>query len=102
MRAHGAGGSALLDSNKLSGKETAFDNQAEKMKKLLKVSNLKKTIRYLKKNGIRPAYYAMKERIWTEQHENYTYEPVAETVLHEQIRKAENLHVKFSILVPAY
>ena len=45
------------------------------MSKFVKISNLKKTLRYLKKNGIRPTYYAMKERMETEAGDGYTYVP---------------------------
>ena len=41
------------------------------MGKIVKISNLKKTVRYLKKNGLRQAYYAMKERIEAEKEEDY-------------------------------
>ncbi|MCM1134625.1 MAG: glycosyltransferase [Clostridium sp.] len=68
----------------------------------LKISNFKKTLRYLKKNGIRPTYYAMKERLQEDGDSNYTYEPREEACLKEQERLAGDMHVRFSILVPAY
>ena len=55
------------------------------MGKIIKVSNLKKTLRYLKKNGIRQAYYAMMERVKTEATDDYTYEPLSNLELMEQI-----------------
>ena len=33
------------------------------MGKIIKVSNLRKTLNYLKKNGIRQAVYAIRERV---------------------------------------
>lgn len=71
------------------------------MGKIVTVSNLKKTLHYLKKNGIRQACYAMLERIETEGRENYTYEPPRNDCLQAQIQEAKSLGVKFSILVPA-
>lgn len=71
------------------------------MGKIVTVSNLKKTLHYLKKNGIRNACYAMRERIETEGKENYTYEPLEEHCLQAQIQEATSMKVKFSILVPA-
>ncbi len=72
------------------------------MSKFLKISNLKKTLRYLKKNGIRPTYYAMKERMETESADDYTYVPPTEESLLEQKKKAEQMTTRFSILVPAF
>ncbi len=72
------------------------------MGKIVKISNLKKTLRYLKKNGIRQAYYAMKERIEAEKEEDYSYIPPAKCELDRQRKESEGFSVKFSILVPAY
>ena len=72
------------------------------MGKIIKVSNLKKTLRYLKKNGIRQAYYAMKERVQTEIADDYAYQPPEEKELQRQVKDGERFSVKFSILVPAF
>lgn len=72
------------------------------MGRILKLSNLKKTLRYLKKNGIRQAFYAVRERIDTEKTEDYTYVMPDKRVLEEQIRQARKMKTRFSILVPAY
>ncbi len=72
------------------------------MGKIMKVSNLKKTLRYLKKNGIRQAYYAMKERVQTEIADDYAYQPPEEKELQRQVKDGERFSVKFSILVPAF
>ena len=72
------------------------------MGKIIKVSNLKKTLRYLKKNGIRQAYYAMMERVKTEATDDYTYEPLSNLELMEQIEEGKRFHTKFSVLVPTF
>lgn len=72
------------------------------MGKIIKVSNLKKTLRYLKKNGIRQAYYAMMERVKTETADDYTYEPLSNLELMEQIEEGKRFHTKFSVLVPTF
>lgn len=72
------------------------------MSKFVKISNLKKTLRYLKKNGIRPTYYAMKERMETGAGDGYTYVPPTAEALKEQEKRAAHMKVRFSILVPAY
>ena len=72
------------------------------MLKLLKLSNLKKTIYYLKKNGLRKAYYAATERASSERKDDYHYEPLPDSVLKEQAGKASEFSTRFSILVPAF
>lgn len=72
------------------------------MGKIIKISNLKKTLRYVRKNGFRRAYYAMKERVQTERLEDYTYVPVKEDDLQGQREEGKNFHTRFSILVPAF
>ena len=72
------------------------------MAKILKVSNLKKTIHYLKKNGIRQAYYAAKERVSRERADDYHYVLPPEAELDRQRIEGKNSTLKFSILVPAY
>lgn len=72
------------------------------MAKVLKISNLRKTIHYLKKNGIKHAYYAAKERIETQKKDSYRYEMVSQEILAKQREKAKEFPWKFSILVPAY
>ena len=58
------------------------------MAKLLKLSNLKKTIYYLKKNGFRKAYYAAVERASSERKDDYHYDPLPDSVLKEQAGRA--------------
>lgn len=72
------------------------------MGKILKLSNFSKTIHYLKKNGLKQAYYAAKERIDSEKADNYTYAAPAEEELARQRENSKNFSIKFSILVPVY
>lgn len=70
--------------------------------KIFKVSNLNKTVRYFRKNGIRHAYYAAKERIEEERRQDYHYMDPPENVLEEQCRSTADYPELFSIVVPAY
>lgn len=72
------------------------------MGNILKVSNLKKTLRYLKKNGIRQAYYAARERVLSERNDRYDYVCPDEAALCRQRETAGSLGIRFSILVPLY
>lgn len=67
----------------------------------LKISNLKKSLRYLKKNGIGPTYFAIRERMQA-QEEDYAYEPENALRLKKQEENAKGMDIRFSILVPAY
>ena len=48
------------------------------MGKILKLANFRKTIYYLKKNGIKNAFYAARERIDSEKEDSYCYQGLAE------------------------
>lgn len=68
----------------------------------LKWSNAKKTLRYLKRNGIWHTYYAVRERVEEEKKNTYCYTlPKAET-LERQREQAQGMPWKFSIVVPLY
>lgn len=70
------------------------------MAKLSK-SNLKKTLYYLKRNGLRDTYLAALERL--RKKEDYRYEAPAEAVLKAQKEEASRMaSLLFSILVPTY
>lgn len=71
-------------------------------KKICNLNNLKKTVRYLKKNGVRHAYYAVRERIEEEKGEPYRYVEPAGDVLEAQRRESARYTYLFSIVVPAY
>lgn len=77
-------------------------NRRKMGKRIFKISNIRKTLHYLKKNGIRHAYYAAKERIEEEKKADYVYlAPKPERLA---MQKAETNHFpyRFSIVVPAY
>ncbi|MDE6531616.1 MAG: glycosyltransferase [Lachnospiraceae bacterium] len=69
---------------------------------LLSVANLKKTINYLKKNGLEDTYYAALERIVTRKQRKYQYEQPAEEELERQVNTSWSWHPKLSLVVPAY
>lgn len=69
---------------------------------VLKISNLKKTYYYLKKNGLKKAFYAAKERLVQEMYTDYHYIMPSEEELQLQQIKGESYSYQFSILVPAY
>lgn len=72
------------------------------MSRIFRLSNLKKTVRYLGRNGIRQAYYAARERMDAEQHEHYVYHAPSEDELENQREKGKEFSCRFSILVPLY
>lgn len=71
-------------------------------RKILKMSNVRKTINYLKKNGIRHACYAVRERIEEERKDTYTYTEPQPAELLRQRKETEEYPYLFSIVVPAY
>ena len=70
--------------------------------KIFKKNNLIKTIRYLKKNGIRHTYYAAKERVEDERKADYYYKEPSEEVLEIQRGESAAYSDLFSIVVPTY
>ncbi|MCH5258108.1 MAG: glycosyltransferase [Lachnospiraceae bacterium] len=69
---------------------------------IFRINNLIKTIRYVKKNGIRHAYYAARERIEEERRDDYYYREPSEETLESQRRESADYPYLFSIVVPAY
>lgn len=69
---------------------------------ILKVNNFIKTIRYLKKNGVRHTYYAAKERVEEEKKADYYYREPSEEILAKQREESSPYPYLFSIVVPAY
>lgn len=65
-------------------------------------NNIRKAIRYCRKNGWKHTFFAAMERTKRETGESYVYEPLSEFALREQIDKRMEFTTKFSILVPAY
>ncbi|MBR6665344.1 MAG: glycosyltransferase [Lachnospiraceae bacterium] len=68
----------------------------------LNKDNLRKTVYYLKKNGIRNTMYAVAERLQPKETDSYTYKEPAEDVLDRQRKTTWENPVTFSILVPVY
>ena len=69
---------------------------------IIKINNLIKTIRYLKKNGVRHTYYAAKERIEEERKNDYYYKEPSEEILSAQRTESAAYSTLFSIVVPTY
>lgn len=65
-------------------------------------ANLKKTLYYLKRNGLKNTWYAVRERLEEKKQVPYQYVPVAEEELEYQRREADKYGTCFSIVVPAY
>lgn len=72
------------------------------MGSILKLSNVRKTVNYLKKNGITQAYYAARERIENEKRDDYFYREPTEETLAVQRKETTDYPYIFSIVVPAY
>lgn len=72
------------------------------MAKILKWNNVRKTINYLKKNGVVSAYYAAKERVATEKAETYFYKEPSASELTRQREETRDFTCCISIVVPAY
>lgn len=70
----------------------------------LNMTNLKKVLRYLKKNGVSKTYYSVKERLCDAPFANYTYEEISEEEERRQRELSQSFShgIKFSIAVPCY
>lgn len=68
----------------------------------LNKDNLRKTIYYLKKNGLKNTIYAMAERLQKKDTDSYVYVAPTEAELKAQREKLWKAPVTFSILVPVY
>ena len=68
----------------------------------LGAANLKKAIYYLKRNGIKNTWYAVKERLEEQKAAPYCFVPVSEEEKARQRRESEGREISFSIVVPAY
>lgn len=68
------------------------------------MGNLKKTIRYLKRNGIMNTCYAVQERLLLKRGVPYSYAPIDDAEYERQSRFCESLSdaPRFSILVPVF
>ncbi len=68
----------------------------------LNIHNLRKTISYLKRNGLRETLVTIKEHLPQSTRETYRYDPLAEDVLEQQRGRYWETPVTFSVVVPAY
>lgn len=68
----------------------------------LNKDNFRKTIYYLKKNGLQNTFYAIRERLQKKETDSYTYASPAPEILHLQRERAWTDPVCFSIIVPLY
>lgn len=71
-------------------------------RQILSGNNIKKTLRYLRKNGIRHTYYAVRERIEEAKNAPYVYEEPPKKLLEAQRSDGGKFPYRFSIVVPAY
>jgi glycosyltransferase involved in cell wall biosynthesis len=72
------------------------------MRNPLRLSNLKKTLYYLRKNGLVATYHAAKERTVQEIRDNYAYTPPTEDELALQKNRSATMTCKISVVVPVY
>ena len=64
--------------------------------------NLRKTVYYLKKNGLENTILAATERLQKKEYDAYTYESLPQSLLDEQSKRCWKEQVVFSIVVPLY
>lgn len=74
------------------------------IKKILSGNNIKKTIRYFKKNGFFSAFHAVMERVSQKRADHYEFSSNSQKEWERQREKSMGAvdSLKFSILVPAY
>ena len=68
----------------------------------LSIHNLRKTVSYLKRNGLKETLVTIGEHLPRTSRETYVYTPVTEPELERQRGKEWESPVTFSIVVPAY
>ena len=66
------------------------------------MGNIGRTISYLKRNGVKPTFYAVWERLEQKRKNKYSYEPPSEEELERQRAYKFKSDIKFYIVVPAY
>lgn len=70
--------------------------------RILRIDNVRRTVNYLKKNGLAGTFYAAAERVQEEKKADYRYRsPGAETLAGQREETADYPY-QFSIVVPAY
>ncbi len=70
--------------------------------RILKFDNVRKTVNYLKKNGLANTFYAAAERAQEEKKADYRYKAPDEETLDRQRNEAADASYRFSIVTPAY
>lgn len=68
----------------------------------MNIANIKKTIRYCKKNGLLQAVYAVCERLQERKEKPYEWQPIPQELLEKQKNKCWNYNYKISIVVPTF
>jgi len=68
----------------------------------INIHNLRKTISYLKRNGLRETLVTIKEHLPQSTQESYRYDPPAEDVLKRQRGRHWEAPLTISVVVPAY
>lgn len=71
------------------------------MSKIVSINNINKTIRYFKKNGLKAAYYAAKERVENRGKQPYVYAVPTATELDMQ-KQDSDCSMRISVVVPTY
>lgn len=70
--------------------------------RILRIDNVRKTVNYLKKNGLAGTFYAAVERVQEEKKADYHYLPPDSAALAKQRQETVNYPYLFSIVTPAY
>lgn len=70
--------------------------------RILRIDNVRKTVNYLRKNGLAGTFYAAAERIQEEKAADYHYLPPDEGTLAGQQQETAGYPYLFSIVTPAY
>lgn len=77
-----------------------------KISRIFNAANIRRTVKYIRKNGVADGFYAALERLQEKRKEEYSYSGLTEAEREKQERVAEELQqelpVTFSILVPAF
>lgn len=65
-------------------------------------NNITRTINYMKRNGIKKAVSAVKERLTAHYDADYFFEPLSEEERMRQVEDSRGQQLRISVLVPAY
>ncbi|MBO5292528.1 MAG: glycosyltransferase [Lachnospiraceae bacterium] len=77
-----------------------------KISNICNIANVRRTVKYIQKNGVSSGMYAAWERLLQKKRDDYEWHPLTPEERQGQEKEADQLHEKmpvtFSILVPAY